>query len=56
MNRKSRRPQVTQTQPSLEMGSGRVLPEPRKPAPRIAEIAGTIFGTLVMLSLWIASS
>jgi hypothetical protein len=56
MTRKSRRPRATQTQLPLDMGLGRVLPQPRKPSPRIAEIAGTIFGTAVMLSLWIASN
>lgn len=56
MNRRSRSPRATQTPPSLEMSLGRVLPEPRKPPPRIPEIAGTLFGTAVMLSLWLASS
>jgi hypothetical protein len=34
---------------------GRLLPQPHKPLPRFAEIAGTIFAALVVLSLWLAS-
>jgi hypothetical protein len=46
MNRRSLTPRATQTQPPLEMDT---------PAPRIAEIAGTIFAALVVLLLWVVT-
>jgi hypothetical protein len=55
MNRRSLTPSATQTQPPLELGLGRLLPQPRARLTRIAEIAGMIFATLVVLSLWLVS-